>query len=211
MIEVTMRERKKESTKNTILKAGVELINGKGYAETTMQMIAEKADVALRTLYNYFPSKEAIVAVYMQTVVIEEEQKQWDELLTLDSTYERLRFIFAVSAAWAMNNPMLIEIYASDPRNYYYANQEGVPRSGMEELVARVLEMGQKMGDITSDFPVESLVRQFVGIFYLGIMTWLRDKDQDLYAIFDEGLDILFKGINPDDAGTARAVLGMFC
>lgn len=52
-----LRERKKERTRQGILAATHDLFLRKSYDETTMEEIAEHAELAVGTLYNYFPSK----------------------------------------------------------------------------------------------------------------------------------------------------------
>lgn len=210
MTEVTMRERKKEATKTNIMNAGIELIKELGFADTTMQLIAAKADVALRTLYNYFPSKESIVGTYMRTVVMAEESKSWNQLMDYDSTYERLAFICRKIAGWSEDNLILTEVYAADPRNYYYATNDHVPRSGIDEIVAKVMEMGQEMGDITKSAEVTVLVRQFMGFFYMSLLTWLGNPDLNLLRLLEEGLDILYRGIQAETVDTSAVLWGMF-
>lgn len=55
------REQKKKETKAAIIAAARELFISQGYADTTLQDIAEKAGVSQRTIFSYFPSKEAII------------------------------------------------------------------------------------------------------------------------------------------------------
>ncbi len=56
-----LRERKKQRTRETIAAAAHELFIERGYHETTLPQIAEAADVATRTIFAYFPSKEDIL------------------------------------------------------------------------------------------------------------------------------------------------------
>ncbi len=209
MMEVTMRERKKEATKAKILKTAISLINKNGFAETTMHMIAQKADVALRTLYNYFPSKESIVATYIRNVVEDEQEKHWRDLLDLDTTYERLLMICEVSAEWAEKNYILMEIYAADPRNYRYAATEDIPLSGLDDIVTLVMQMGQKTGDVINSVSAEVLTRWFMGFYYMGILTWLGGPEQDLFTIYREGLDLFYRGIKPDGTDAGMVMWGM--
>lgn len=55
------RERKKEATRIAIRAAGLELFERQGYTYTTVRHIADAADVAERTFYRYFPSKEDLL------------------------------------------------------------------------------------------------------------------------------------------------------
>jgi len=57
-----------EETRARIVRATFELHNERGVLATSMQDIAERADVALRTVYNHFPTREDIVGACGVTV-----------------------------------------------------------------------------------------------------------------------------------------------
>jgi AcrR family transcriptional regulator len=56
-----LRERKKIRTRQTIRREAFRLIEENGYAATTVEQIAEAADVSPSTFFRYFPTKESIV------------------------------------------------------------------------------------------------------------------------------------------------------
>nr|MDQ2725760.1 TetR/AcrR family transcriptional regulator [Actinomycetota bacterium] len=55
------RERKKLATRQALHRAATDLVAERGLANVTVEAITERADVAVRTFFNYFPSKEEAV------------------------------------------------------------------------------------------------------------------------------------------------------
>lgn len=58
---VGLRERKKSQTRRSIRHEAMRLFREQGYANTTIEQIAEAADVSPRTFYRYFGVKEAVL------------------------------------------------------------------------------------------------------------------------------------------------------
>ena len=56
-----LRQRKKDSSRRAIEDAAWELFAEQGYEETSINDIAERANVAPRTFFRYFPTKEAVL------------------------------------------------------------------------------------------------------------------------------------------------------
>lgn len=56
-----LRERKKIKTRKAIRAATYELIEQQGYDATTIEQIADRAEVSPSTVFRYFPTKEDIV------------------------------------------------------------------------------------------------------------------------------------------------------
>ncbi|HZE39324.1 MAG TPA: helix-turn-helix domain-containing protein, partial [Stackebrandtia sp.] len=56
-----LRERKKERTRLEIQRHALRLFRQRGYANTTMEQVAEAAEVSPSTLFRYFPTKEDLI------------------------------------------------------------------------------------------------------------------------------------------------------
>jgi AcrR family transcriptional regulator len=56
-----LRERKKRATRTAIRDAAMTLFAGQGFGGTTIDQIAEAANVSRATVFSYFPTKEEIV------------------------------------------------------------------------------------------------------------------------------------------------------
>ncbi|MGC0205910.1 TetR/AcrR family transcriptional regulator [Streptomyces levis] len=68
-----LRERKKIKTRQAIRTATYALIDEQGYDATTIEQIAERAEVSPSTVFRYFPTKEDIVVT-----------DEWDRLMTAE-------------------------------------------------------------------------------------------------------------------------------
>lgn len=62
-----LRQKQKERRRRAILDAAARLLVAQGYEETTIEEIAEQAEVGVGTVYNYFHSKaELLMALFYQ-------------------------------------------------------------------------------------------------------------------------------------------------
>lgn len=80
---MSMRERKREQRRLSILSSATELFRRSGYEDSTMKEIAKSADISPPTLYNYFPTKkELLLGLFWQAR--EDTQTSLDAVLRKD-------------------------------------------------------------------------------------------------------------------------------
>jgi AcrR family transcriptional regulator len=84
-----LRERKKQQTRETIARAALRLFAQRGYDETTLADIAAAADVAPRTIFAYFDSKEDIL--FSDEGSLDELKRRLDERPAGTTTVDALR------------------------------------------------------------------------------------------------------------------------
>ena len=56
-----LREQNAERTRAHVIDVAIQLFFTQGYEQTTMEQIAERADVGSTTLYRYFPTKDLLL------------------------------------------------------------------------------------------------------------------------------------------------------
>ena len=60
------RQRKKQQTRDALVRAGLELFQAKGYEHTAVREITDAVDVAERTFFRYFASKEDLALSFVK-------------------------------------------------------------------------------------------------------------------------------------------------
>lgn len=61
MAATGLREKKAARTRQQIVDAALDLFIQRGFDQTTMEEIAERAEIGSSTLYRYFPSKDQVI------------------------------------------------------------------------------------------------------------------------------------------------------
>ena len=98
------RERRKR-----ILDATLALASKGGYDAVQMRTVAERADVALGTLYRYFPSKIHLL-VSALTLEFERTQEKLDRRpIPGDTPYERMMYVLSRVTRTMQREPLLTE------------------------------------------------------------------------------------------------------
>lgn len=85
---VSRREANKIKCRHDILKASRRLFKEKGYDNTMIDDVADKAGISKATLYNYFPNKESLLVGTLDEQ-IDAIQQYIDEMISI-SAYEKL-------------------------------------------------------------------------------------------------------------------------
>jgi AcrR family transcriptional regulator len=170
-------ERKKKETRQRIVKVAMDLFQSQGFNNTTMEQIAEEADIARKTLYNHFPVKEAIVDDYVKGIAKEGNQEAFEALQNLPDTRSRLQNTLEKVYMWVEINPEIIGICLGYRlRNMYQG--AGYSGGGSQNIIAEIIRLGQQAGEIREDVPAKLLVKQFDTLRMTVVLDWLNDTSR---------------------------------
>jgi AcrR family transcriptional regulator len=157
------RERKKEETRAKIIECAISFFREKGFTETSMEEIAEKADVSKGTLYNYFQDKESILIGYFQTVVAD-YGKQINESLTIKMDIEERLFNFLTLISQVIHHDQRLAIIYFKTRMQEPSDinlVDNSKRSGIEKWALEMIKKAQDDGQLRNDIPALILTRNF--------------------------------------------------
>ena len=83
-------ERRKARTRNALLAAGQRLFGERGFDATTVAEIAEAADVAIGSFYNYFDTKDELLAALLQETLAEHLRRMQARRAGIDDPAEAI-------------------------------------------------------------------------------------------------------------------------
>jgi AcrR family transcriptional regulator len=90
-VTVGLRERKRRQTRKAIAETGLRLFLENGYDETTLDEIAATVDIARRTFFSYFESKEELVLTGADTGFSEALRTAFSDVSPKMAPFEAVR------------------------------------------------------------------------------------------------------------------------
>lgn len=173
------RQRKKLATYLNIIETAMSLFEQQGFAQTSMEQIAEQSDISKATLYKYFEVKEAIIAAYWQQQVKNSKQQLQQIINDYPDTRSRLQANYRLYMSHIMKNRELYEIYISYRLAHITKPEINERlRSGIAENAKALILAGQQAGEIRTDLPLPMLVGNLELLSIMQAMSWLYNPEQ---------------------------------
>ncbi|WP_328538966.1 TetR/AcrR family transcriptional regulator [Streptomyces sp. NBC_00344] len=183
-----LRERKKQRTRDALLRVALELFTAQGYEHTTIDEITEAVEVSQRTFFRYFAGKEE-AAFAVQDLVESHYVSALTARPSAESPFEAMRN--AVLTSWdsvgqAIENLVPVELYLRT-----YQMIESSPAllaihlrrsSEMEEKIARLIAEREGL-DVDSDPRPRVAVAAFTGVMRVTGQLWGRGQDVSIAAM----------------------------
>ncbi|HET9103805.1 MAG TPA: TetR family transcriptional regulator [Solirubrobacteraceae bacterium] len=196
-----LRERKKAKTRAAIQAHALRLFSIQGYQATTVEQIAEAAEVSPSTFFRYFPTKEEVVM-----------HDRYDPLL-LAAFHAQPRELTPVQALRRALAEVLGRLPADDLK---LEQTRGRLIFTVPELRGRFMDqiadtiqilteaIAERMGRDPSEFAVRNFAGALVGISLAAVNDLTGDPEADYLAAFDRGLEHLEAGLPLDPEPPAR-------
>jgi len=152
-------ERKKLDTQNKIVIAAVALFHRDGLEAVTMEQIAEAADIAKGTLYNYYPSKDAIINAFIQSSFRQRNPDRVKHLRQLPDTRSRMTAVFGILIKGVQAQKEIFETFwvYRMKQIISFRPVEAEQSSGLGDLIQAIISLGQQTGELRSDLPEDIL------------------------------------------------------
>ncbi|MFJ9003879.1 TetR family transcriptional regulator [Streptomyces canus] len=184
----TLRERKKQRTREALLRVAIELFTTEGYERTTVDDIADAVGVSQRTFFRYFAGKEA-AALALDKMTVTRFVDAVRARPAHEPPLEALRK--AVLESWDTLHEVVESVVPVQRFLALYRVIESTPvllaahlrRSAeVEEVLTRVLAEREGLDAATDPRP-RLLVAVFSGVMRVTERQWLTDGEFSLEAM----------------------------
>lgn len=194
--QLNRRERQVQERRNTILSAALQLFESKGYLDTSMEEIAETADVARGTLYNHFENKAEVLLALTDSVAQQWLAKGERELARTHSGTNAIREVLGSAAEWFDKHP-------ASAKAFFYAMREHISKANSEcaphmLIPIQYIVKAQEDGELTSEFAPELLVLVIDSVLKQHLINMLtRNKHVPFAQQARQEVDALLRRLAP--------------
>jgi len=187
-----LRERKKAKTRAAIQAAALYLFERQGYDATTVDQIAERAEISQSTFFRYFPTKEDVVL-----------HDRYDPLLLADFRAQPPE----LSPITALRRTLRSVLGTLPTDELARERQRATLIISVPELRARTLDqlastlqpltdaVAERTGRPSEDPAVRALTGAVLGVSISAMLTASQDQSADYLELMDEALAQLEAGL----------------
>jgi len=188
-----LRERKKAKTHEAIQREALRLFKAQGYSETTIEQIAEAAEVSPSTFFRYFPTKEDVVLHdALDPLMVEAFRAQPPELSPFQALRRAMRSVIIDLSPE--------ELALEEERAFLIRTEPALRSKSLESLVGSLKMFVEVAAERTGRSPDDFEVRNAVGVvggIALAVVFFRTEGDSltDYFELMDAGLAHLEAGL----------------
>ncbi|MFM1722912.1 TetR/AcrR family transcriptional regulator [Rhodococcus sp. PAM 2766] len=200
---VTRREQRRQQTFERLLQAAREQFSERGFDNTTIDDIVGTAHVSRGTFFNYFDSKDAVLAALHQ-VHMDKLPGIIDGLLARDlTTDERIRSLFndVVEAAVTLEKYFRATTRELD-RDLATPAISAARTERFLVAFGRILEAGVDCGEVRRDYPLSFLSQMVTAVYITTIRYWRENTVTDMELEFVRAATFIAEAIAPREVGS---------
>ena len=173
---VNRLERRKLEVREKILEAAFELFLSKGVAATTIEEICERADVANRTFFNHFATRQDMIRALAQRRLDNLHDVVFDR--GAEPIPERIIAVFDdIAVSLVGSGDTYRELIGEMLATSGYGIQRGF---NLHETFVELVKEGVARGEVSARHDAETLADIIVGALSGGILNWTVDQTYSL-------------------------------
>jgi AcrR family transcriptional regulator len=190
--KLSLRERKKLKTRRAIQEHALRLFREQGYDATTVEQIAEAAEVSPSTFFRYYPTKEdTVLTDEYDPMIVDTMRAQPPELSPAAAARETLREI--IGEMLANDRERLLERSRLMLRVSALRARQWDQMRVTQDLIIDVL--AERLGRSPADLELRSFVAAVLAVWETAGRAWVEDDGRgDLLELLDRGMAFLVAG-----------------
>ena len=190
------RERRRVETRERIFRAGLRLFAARGFSGTTVEDITEAADVGKGTFFNYFPSKEHMLAAFGEMQVGKFRAALAEAREGHRSMQEVLRralhaLVEEPGRSAALVRSLMAANFSNETVRRHLQRNLNIGRERLNELA----KLAQQRGEMPRSIPSTRLARALQQMFFGGMVLWSLNPDKDLRELQEETFQVIWSGV----------------
>lgn len=200
------RERRSVETREKIFRVALDMFAERGFNATTIDAIAEGADIGKGTFFNYFENKESILLQYreMQMGRVKEfATESMNSNEPLASLFYQLALTMTAEQQKSPNlfQSLMVAILSNEAIRSRVV--EGLAQT--KEMLSQLIEKRQQSGEILSSLPAKVIARSFQRMIFGTMMLWSLAPERTLEEQLKDMVDVFVGGI---EAGSKQTATG---
>lgn len=171
--EPGLRERKKLAQRGAIYDIALVKFRQQGFAEVTVQEIAADANISLKTFFNYFPSKQAVLDECVLNLL--RGFSEFVAAYTEDRRpFERRLHALVADMAEALEaDPEFWRMIFTESKLFNASGAIKTEELQVYDAIAGLFRSSQASGEINRKADPVQLAEIFFSIYYLTSLNWL--------------------------------------
>lgn len=192
------RQRRSAELRERLFRAALDLFAEKGFAETTVEDITNKADVGKGTFFNYFPSKDHILIAFSDMQIAKLQQA----VDSLNETNESMpaflrRLSFTMTEESGRSPSVVRAILQANLSSSVVRSAMRVSHARAHGLLTQLVQAGQKRGELRRDISAKELAHVFRQTVFGTLLMWSVYEDGSLQERINTALNVLSTGLAP--------------
>lgn len=171
-----------------------DLFQRDGYESVTMEQIAQVADIARGTLYNHFPTKEAVLASWIHQELARDLQGFALGITAHAEFADGVPPLLDLSAQWCTAHRELLPPYLKFCFAGIQASTTDDGAGGLVALYTQMIRNSQQVGKIRADLGAAHLATLFHHLYLAALMRWLTLPNLELLREFALAIDVFLQG-----------------
>ena len=194
------RERAKQAKRESIIEAARSLFEEKGFAATTTQEIATRADIGTGTLFLYAQTKEDLLVMVFREEMIAIQARAFQGAPPKASFVDQLMYVFGCMVDYheidievARVLMRQVTIATNSERQAEVKEMLDGVRAGIGALIARQ----KRAGRLSGAFDLVDAAEIIFAVYLLGLLQWLsgyRTRDEFMRRLPSE-LALVTRGL----------------